>query len=431
MKVLSLLTFIIAATSITVDAAPIKKGGITIALEKSQTPSYFSWKQNLKIHQNRAVRKFAVNIKNAYQLGLLKEDPTSILAQADEPVFKTNSTGAASNTTSAASNTGGVGTDPLSDEGNDIGYHGPIKIGGQTFNVIFDTGSSNLWVPSQNCASPACQNHTPFDQTKSDTFKADNTPFSIQYGTGSVSGIGATDTVNIAGLEAKGVTFGLTTTESQDFTNSPFDGILGMAFDQLNTQGAKTPFSEMVQQKVVKDAVVGFVLGRQKDASPSQVTIGGVDQTKFTGTLSFNKLVNNKGFWEIALDDASVNAKAIGFTSKTAIIDTGTTLMIVPPADATQIHNQIPGAVSQQGQFFVPCNTNATVALKFGGTSFKINPKDLARDPIGQQNLCVSGISGGVIGGPDQWLVGDTFIKNVYAAFDSKQLAVGFAPLKN
>ncbi|CAG8768668.1 6335_t:CDS:1, partial [Ambispora leptoticha] len=115
---------------------------------------------------------------------------------------------------------------------------------------------------------------------------------------------------------------------------------------------------------------------------------------------------------------------------KTAVIDTGTTLLIAPPADADAIHKAIKGAVSQQGEYFVPCKTNAVVALTFGGVTYKISPEDLAREPTDQGDMCVSGIAGGNIGGADQWLVGDTFLKNVYSAYDIKKLAVGFAPIK-
>merc|ERR1712046_323594 len=77
-------------------------------------------------------------------------------------------------------------------------YYGPVSIGTppKTFNVIFDTGSSNLWVPDTKCGL-ACIAKSKYDSSKSSTFKANGTVFKIMYGSGPVSGVLAGDTVTM------------------------------------------------------------------------------------------------------------------------------------------------------------------------------------------------------------------------------------------
>lgn len=117
------------------------------------------------------------------------------------------------------------------------------------------------------------------------------------------------------------------------------------------------------------------------------------------------------------MDGVTVDSTDINLAGRTAILDTGTTLMVIPPDDAAAVHAAIPGSATDgQGNFAVPCDTTSVVALGVGGTQFTINPKDVAFQPLsgaGTDGLCLSGISSGQIGGPNEWLVGDVFLKNV------------------
>ena len=79
----------------------------------------------------------------------------------------------------------------------DTQYYGPIALGTppQQFTVIYDTGSSNLWVPSSRCYSIACFLHHTFYDSSSSTYKANGEKISIQYGSGAVSGYVSQDTL--------------------------------------------------------------------------------------------------------------------------------------------------------------------------------------------------------------------------------------------
>ncbi|RCN25169.1 hypothetical protein ANCCAN_29120, partial [Ancylostoma caninum] len=89
----------------------------------------------------------------------------------------------------------------LSDYSN-AQYYGTVQIGTppQTFQLLFDTGSSNLWVPCKNCKASdlACDFHKKFDCKKSKTCTETNQPFEIQYGSGSMKGVVDNDVVCVS-----------------------------------------------------------------------------------------------------------------------------------------------------------------------------------------------------------------------------------------
>lgn len=90
----------------------------------------------------------------------------------------------------------------------DAQFYGPIAIGSppQTINVIFDTGSANLWAPASNCSNCGAL-HKKYDSSKSSTYVANGSIFDIQYGSGPVSGFLSADTVSVGAVEVLRTTF--------------------------------------------------------------------------------------------------------------------------------------------------------------------------------------------------------------------------------
>lgn len=75
--------------------------------------------------------------------------------------------------------------------------------------------------------------------------------------------------------------------------------------------------------------------------------------------------------------------------------------------------------------------------MAFGGKSWPISARDMNLGPISTgSSVCGGGIfafdidTGGGVGIPS-WVVGDTFLKNVYSVFRFEPASIGFAELSN
>lgn len=321
----------------------------------------------------------------------------------------------------------------LDQDGQDFSYFAVATLGSkkQTMWLLLDTGGQNSWVFGSDCTSDACQQHNTFGAEDSQTLKVSTTTWDVRYGTGTVSGVLASDTISIAGLNVQS-SFGLASNASKDFLSYPMDGILGLAPSSKSNSAVPTFMDDVASDKVLKSNIVSFSLSRASDGGKDgEVTFGGVDDSKFSGKISYTNTQGRSGLWRIPLDDASVDSNACHFSDRSAIIDTGTSYMLLPPDDAKTLHALIPGSSQSSGSsyYVVPCDSTAIVQLTFSGVTYSISPKDYIGSRSGSN--CLSTIIPQKTFEDTDWLVGDVFLKNVYTVFDYDANRIGFAPREN
>ncbi|KAJ7454803.1 acid protease [Mycena latifolia] len=320
-------------------------------------------------------------------------------------------------------------------DGPDTTYVATLQIGSppRDFAIILDSGSGDFWVESDTCKSESgggCGNHTFLGEDSSSSFVNTKKPWSITYGSGAASGDIVTDTVVLAGMKLPNHTFGIAHSISQSFSGDTVaDGLMGLGKGGLSTQKTPTPVQALANAGLINAAITSYRLPRLLDhTNNGEVTFGGLDESKFDSSTLVTIKATNDSFWIVALGGASVNGASVSIASTTALMDTGTTLLVVPANDAAAIHAKIPGAKLTNGHYTVPCNTTASVALEFGGKSFTINPKDLSFASNGRTSGdCTSGIGAFSDSTPQPWLVGDSFLKSVYFSTNIDENTVSLA----
>ncbi|KAH9943438.1 aspartic peptidase A1 [Epithele typhae] len=313
-------------------------------------------------------------------------------------------------------------------------YFAEISLGTppQTFKVILDTGSSNLWVPSVKCTSIACFLHTKFDSGASSTYKANGSEFSIQYGSGSMEGFVSQDTMRIGDITIPKTDFAEATKEpGLAFAFGKFDGILGLAYDTISVNHIVPPFYQMMHQKLIDKHVFSFRLG-SSEADGGEAIFGGIDDSAYTGKIDYVP-VRRKAYWEVELEKVSLGDDELELENTGAAIDTGTSLIALPTDMAEMLNTQIGAKKGWNGQYTVDCANVPglpDLTMYFGGKPYVLKGTDYILEVQGTCMSSFTGIDINMPGGGSLWIVGDVFLRKYYTVYDADRDAVGFALAK-
>mmetsp|Transcript_18969 Transcript_18969/g.41048 ORF Transcript_18969/g.41048 Transcript_18969/m.41048 type:complete len:431 (+) Transcript_18969:60-1352(+) len=318
-------------------------------------------------------------------------------------------------------------------------YYGTVHIGEpqQEFTVIWDTGSSDLWVPRvgcQNCGycNPFTENTSvckdKYDSSKSKDYEEDGSEFNIQYGSGSVTGTFSKDTVTLAqDIAVKHQKFAEVNNAlgmGIGYVMGKFDGILGLGFDTIAI-GGSTVFGSAIEQGLVKDPVFAFFLGDEGDG---ELTLGGYDESKFTGDLHYVGL-QKATYWQIKLDGVTMGDYSTSDTN--CIIDSGTSLLVGPKAEVSKLAAKVGATQTPMGQYTIDCakvEGLPDVSFTIDGKDYVLAGKDTV---IQSSGLCLFAFMGmDLPEGAPKWILGDVFMRSYYTVFDQGNKRLGFAPVK-
>ncbi|KAJ0036666.1 hypothetical protein NQD34_005343 [Periophthalmus magnuspinnatus] len=319
----------------------------------------------------------------------------------------------------------------------DTQYFGEISIGSpaQKFNVVFDTGSANLWVPSQSCSpfSTACFTHNRYDASISQTYVENGTGFSIQYASGNVRGFLSEDVVVVGGIPVVQVFAEATSLSAMPFIFAKFDGVLGMGYPTVAIDGIIPVFDRIMSQHILKEEVFSIYYSRDPKHLPGgELVLGGTDPNYYTGTFNY---VDTKetGKWDVIMKGVSIGSEMM-FCAEgcTAVIDTGSSYITGPASSVTLLMKTI-GAQQDESGYKVDCDTVLglpSVTFHLGGEEYSLTHEDyILWQSQMEGDVCTVTFRGLDVPPPTGpiWILGANFIARYYTEFDRRNNRIGFA----
>ncbi|KAF0698298.1 Aste57867_11091 [Aphanomyces stellatus] len=307
-------------------------------------------------------------------------------------------------------------------------FFAPVSMDGQTFNVLVDTGSSDLWFACSAIAPSKCMNGTCPSSMKQ-----------ITYGSGSVCLDPTTGSFRLGSLEIPNAVYGVGVRSSVLADGN--QGILGLAFPSISvfkkdnsTTNAPYPIQNL-------DSFSMYLTAKEDEAG-SKLVLNGVDDAMIAKDklVGYTVPLNETAHWTIEMSSFAVSGQPQKTCSTPssclAIIDSGTTFLSMPRAIFSNFATTILKAgmaggcaFNSQVQYYIcpkdmslPTLTlvlgkNRSFLLHAWDYSWVYSPTEIA---IQIQKNPASGALA------DRWILGDTFLKVYYTAYLVKDQAVTF-----
>ncbi|KAL3458895.1 aspartic peptidase domain-containing protein [Aspergillus heterothallicus] len=354
-----------------------------------------------------------------------------------------------------------------------------VKIGGQSFELLVDSGSSDTYVMKTGfqcldksngleLSEEECLYDVDRTYNVTDTYEEiPNQIFGIQYGAGIASGVMAWEEVSIAGINVprQRVAIADKSTPMGDEISS---GLLGLAYPSLtsahpsNITDNTTYFYNRITYKpllftmydegLIADSYFSHVIAR----NPTNRSVG------FGGYLSLGELppvkhsddwavapveiideiplnfTSNKrtiSYWALTIPSVSWGRNSSTTTPFQAFFDTGNPLSYLPGRISIPFNELFspPGVYSDDlGAYVVDCNARPPSSLVFeiDGQKFEHNSLDMIYQT--GEDMCISTIGVaervGFAGLPIN-IIGVPFLKNVVGVFDFGRDEMRFAKL--
>lgn len=327
------------------------------------------------------------------------------------------------------------------DNTNNLIYSSKVYIGpsSQPFNLVFDTLSTFIQIPSKECSN--CLNQNLFDCSDPTICKDKKNQTNYYI-------LGKLDTISFEAKQSVSFPFNLALPSQNilfvlqiiNLNNFKSDGSCGLNFEAIFKNDENNFLVQLYKTKQINTKVFSFYLSNQAYSAPietshSKIILGGEKANLYISPLKELPLNDEKN-WAIKLTNFEFDQNVIFTGVANAIINIADHMLQVPYNVYMKILNNLKNSFTACETVGINIKCLCPKGLKlfpilqftFGEEKFELEPEFY----ISEQNfVCLIQIKSSDYENQNNWIIGNSFFKKYYSVFDADNKKIKLAKAQN